>query len=153
MKRKRHTRNYDWLAVSCFFKPYSFTDAKGNGALGCQMLVPAAVKADRIRGLTGIPALPIAPGTITVDSLIVFLDAVFTLHGRPKVGVMIMAEVWMGTSDLLLMPALTDRTRFLAETGESWPEISIDEREHLGIYLRSLGLVLEWATSDRPTLN
>jgi hypothetical protein len=153
MKKEVHTSNYDWLAVTCFFKPYSFTDAAGNGQVGCQMLFAAAVMEDGLRGLTGMPALPIAPGTIDASSLIQFLDGVFELHGRPVAGVMVMAEVWMGTSDLLLMPALADRTQFLVDTGESWGETPSPERETLGRHLRELGLDLEWSTSDRPSLN
>ena len=117
------------------------------------MLLAAAVTADEMRGLEALPALPIDPGAIGSGTLIRFLDGVFELHGMPKVGVMIMAEVWMGTSDLILMPALAERTRFLVDTGESWSETPFSEREHVDRHLRRLGLDLEWATSDRPSLN
>lgn len=153
IKKERRMKNYDWLAVSCFFKPYSFTDAAGNGRVGCQMLFAAAVTAGEMRGLNGFPALPIAPGPIGSDVLIRFLDGVFALHGRPDVGVMLMAEVWMGTSDLCLMPALKDRTQFLVDTGESWVEMPSGQREILGKHLRELGLELQCSMSDCPSLN
>lgn len=140
----------DWYAIgNIFVNPFYFDDplsgtpsAKKFGVnIGIQVLTAMDVGAS-----FALHARPVekTPNFYTAEEILNFLKEVFSLHGKPRIGVVVSHSVWQSSQEMLLDPDTNDRGEFLKNLDVDIPPMPEVEKEKLSRAISQLGLRIEF---------
>jgi hypothetical protein len=144
----------DWYALGQVFpQPYCFDNPKGSDTsakkYGVSIGIQVLSAVDAVDGFY-YHAKPLsrAPGALTAQEVLSFLNEVFSRHGKPRLGVIVGHSVWMSSHEMLLDDDIAERAQILKELDVEIGPMQQSEKDEIRTSLTRQGLRVEFDPDD-----